>query len=40
MKSSHRSHPALMSVISLTGLVAIECAIVAGVLLVLHIESI
>lgn len=40
MKSLHRPIPALMSAISLTGLVAIECGIVAGVLLLLHIEPI
>jgi hypothetical protein len=38
MKSLQQTAPALMSVISLTGLIAIECALVAGVLLFLHIE--
>jgi hypothetical protein len=34
----HRPHRALQSAISLTGLIAIECALVAGVLLALHID--
>ncbi|WP_322011825.1 hypothetical protein [Paraburkholderia sp. J12] len=34
----HRPHRALKSAISLTGLIAIECALVAGVLLALHID--
>lgn len=38
MNLLHRTHPALRSAISLTSLVAIECALVAGVLLALHID--
>jgi hypothetical protein len=38
MNLLHRPHLALKSAISLTGIVAIECALVAGVLLALHIE--
>lgn len=38
MNLLHRPHRALNSAISLTGIVAIECALVAGVLLALHID--
>jgi hypothetical protein len=38
MNLLHRPHLALKSAISLTGIVAIECALVAGVLLALHID--
>lgn len=38
MNLLHRPHRALDSAISLTGLVALECAVVVGVLLALHID--
>lgn len=34
----HGRHRALESALSITGLVAFECALVAGVLLALHID--
>jgi hypothetical protein len=34
----HGSHRALESALSITGIVAFECALVAGVLLALHID--
>jgi hypothetical protein len=38
MKVLQRPHRALTSAISLTGIVAIECMLVAAVLLAMHIE--
>jgi hypothetical protein len=38
MNLMQRSHRALKSAISITGIVAVECALVAGVLLALHID--
>jgi hypothetical protein len=38
MKPLNQPHRALRSALSLTSIVAIECALVAGVLLALHIE--
>jgi hypothetical protein len=35
----HGRHRALESALSITGIVAVECALVAGVLVVLHVDT-